>query len=302
MSGDPSHWWPGPREGSTGQSGQGGGRPRAGGRRGLLLPARDDPRRAAGPTAAPPPRRRVTPQGWIWIADRGGRRWRSCCTAHRIGRVDVILFCTIIPSIILHEIAHGWVALAFGDDTAKRAGRLTLNPLAHIDIVGTIIVPLLMIWGGYGFFGWAKPVPVNVSKLRSPRNHGVLVSLAGPAVNVALCAISAVLFHLLGGVRAANQDLITPDWVLILVYLGLVNVWLTVFNMIPIPPLDGSVLIERLLPGSWWPHYLRLRRYTLPLVLGLVVILTLIPDGNTTLIGHFAASTENWWLKVLGVG
>ena len=300
MSGDPSHWWPGPREGSTGQSGQGGRDPGPVGGGGYYYPPGTTPG-ARGTNGAPPPRRRVTPQGWIWIAIGVGAV-ALLLHSHRIGRVDVILFCTIVPSIILHEIAHGWVALAFGDDTAKRAGRLTLNPLAHIDIVGTIIVPLLMIWGGYGFFGWAKPVPVNVSKLRSPRNHGVLVSLAGPAVNVTLCVISAVLFHLLGGVRAANQDLITPDWVLILVYLGLVNVWLTVFNMIPIPPLDGSVLIERLLPGSWWPHYLRLRRYTLPLVLGLVVILTLIPDGNTTLIGHFAASTENWWLKVLGVG
>jgi Zn-dependent protease len=218
--------------------------------------------------------------------------------AHRINRDDVILFCVIIPSIILHEIAHGWVALAFGDDTAKRAGRLTLNPIAHIDIVGTVIVPILMIWGGIGFFGWAKPVPVNVSKLRSPRNQGVLVSLAGPATNVVLCTASAVAFHVFGGVNALNAN---PNnlWALILVYLGLVNVWLTVFNLIPIPPLDGSVVIERMLPASLWPGYLNLRRYTLPLVLVVVVLASIIPDGNTSLIGHLSQSVENWWFGIL---
>lgn len=222
--------------------------------------------------------------------------------AHSINRVDIVLFCTIIPSIILHEVAHGWVALAFGDDTAKRAGRLTLNPLAHVDLVGTVLVPLLMIWGGFGFFGWAKPVPVNVSRLRSPRNHGVVVSLAGPAVNLALCAVAAVLFHLTGALRAIVTHPVVPLWVLILFYLGLVNLWLTVFNMLPIPPLDGSVLLERLLPGSWWPGYLRLRRHTLPLVLGVVILATLIPDGGTSLIGHFSEMTQNWWASLLGAG
>src|ERR1700749_196116 len=95
---------------------------------------------------------------------------------HNITTQEIIVFCVIVPSIILHEVAHGWVALAFGEDTAKRAGRLTLTPTPHIDMGGPILIPLLMIWGGSGFFGYAKPVPVNVPKLRSPRNHGVLVS------------------------------------------------------------------------------------------------------------------------------
>jgi Zn-dependent protease len=222
--------------------------------------------------------------------------------AHHINRVDVILFCVLIPSIILHEVAHGWVAYAFGDDTAKRAGRLTLNPIAHVDIFGTLIVPILLIWSGFGFFGWAKPVPVNVAKLRSPRNQGVLVSLAGPATNVVLCVISAVAFHAFGGIRASEGFGPLPLWVLIVVYIGLVNLWLAVFNMIPIPPLDGSVLIERLLPGSWWPRYLEVRRYTLPFVLIFVVLASYIHYGNTTLIGHLSNSVENWWLGVLGIG
>ncbi|MGH8996058.1 MAG: site-2 protease family protein [Acidimicrobiales bacterium] len=308
---DPSHWWPGPRregdgnppprQDSPGNAPPGSGPYGRGG--GYYYPpgTTPGPRSMGGPPPAPPTRRRAySPRTAIWALIGLGVAL-LLARAHSINRTEVVLFCVLIPSIILHEVAHGWVALIFGDDTAKRMGRLTLNPLAHIDVVGTIIVPLLMIWGGYGFFGWAKPVPVNVAKLRSPRNHGVLVSLAGPAVNVVLCVISAVLFHLFGGVRIANGFEAPPLWVLILIYLGLVNVWLTVFNMIPIPPLDGSVLLERLLPGRWWPHYLNLRRYTLPLVLIVVVLASIIPDGHTSLIGHFAISTQNWWLRVLGV-
>ncbi len=298
---DPNHWWPGPRERTGGSQGDGtnGAGPLGGG--GYYYPPGTTPGgRRTEPPAPRGPRGRGGARTWLWVGI-AVLVAVLLAHAHSINRVDVVLFCTIIPSIILHEVAHGWVALAFGDDTAKRAGRLTLNPLAHVDLVGTILVPLLMIWGGYGFFGWAKPVPVNVSKLRSPRNHGVLVSLAGPAVNVVLCVLSAVLFHLFGAVHAIEVNQVVPLWVLILFYLGLVNLWLTVFNMIPIPPLDGSVLVERLLPGSWWPRYLQMRRYTLPLVLGVVVLATLIPDGNTTLIGHFSSSTINWWGSLLGV-
>jgi Zn-dependent protease len=294
---DRSQFWTRPNQPSA-SSPQGGAGPVGGG--GYYYPPGTTP--GARPTQEPrrPERRAVSPRAWLWLAIGVGVA-ALLLHAHRITEVDVVLFCTIVPSIILHEVAHGWVALAFGDDTAKRAGRLTLNPLAHVDIVGTIIVPLLMIWGGFGFFGWAKPVPVNVSKLRSPRNHGVLVSLAGPAVNVLLCALSALLFHLFGAVRTIETSGGFPLWTLILIYLGLVNLWLFVFNMLPIPPLDGSVLVERMLPGAWWPHYLQLRRYTLPLVLVLVVVATLVPVGNTSLLGHFSNATINWWGSLLGV-
>lgn len=295
---DPSHWWPGPRQGTSGPQGEEGQGPVRGG--GYYYPPGTTPGSRGPQPTGPPPRRPVNTRAWLWVAIAVGVAV-LLARAHRINRVDVVLFCTIIPSIILHEVAHGWVALAFGDDTAKRAGRLTLNPLAHVDIVGTIIVPLIMIWGGFGFFGWAKPVPVNVSRLRSPRNQGVLVSLAGPAVNVALCVLAAVLFHLFGAAGAIQTNPGAPLWTLILFYLGLVNLWLTVFNMLPIPPLDGSVLLERLLPGRWWPHYLELRRYTLPLILGVVLLATIIPYGNTSLIGHFSQATANWWASLLGV-
>ncbi len=124
--------------------------------------------------------------------------------SHHITESEVIIFCVIVPSIILHEVSHGVVANAFGDDTAKRAGRLTLNPIAHVDPVGTLIVPALLSLAGAGVFGWAKPVPVNTGKLHSPRNQGVLVSLAGPATNAVIAAISAVVFIQRDPARAAG--------------------------------------------------------------------------------------------------
>src|SRR5471030_2598726 len=113
---------------------------------------------------------------------------------HNITSDEVIFFVVVVPSVILHEVSHGWVARAFGDDTAARAGRLTLNPLVHVDPVGTLIVPAVMALAGVGVFGWAKPVPVNTVRLRSPRNQGVLVSLAGPLTNLILALIGAFVF------------------------------------------------------------------------------------------------------------
>ena len=167
---------------------------------------------------------------------------------HNITKTEIIVFCVIVPSIILHEVSHGWVAYAFGDDTAKRAGRLTLNPVVHVDPVGTLIVPALLSLASAGVFGWAKPVPVNTGRLRSPRNQGVLVSLAGPAVNALLAAIFAVVFIkvIRPGLPPVGAFSTGAE---IVFYAGLVNVWLCIFNLIPIPPLDGSVLFERLLPA-----------------------------------------------------
>jgi Zn-dependent protease len=221
----------------------------------------------------------------------------------KITTPEVVLFCCLIPSIILHEIAHGWVALAFGDDTAKRAGRLSLNPLRHIDPVGTLLVPALMSLSGYGFFGWAKPVPVNVGRLRSPRNQGVLVSLAGPGTNAVLAGLAAAAFFAVGGVGSFAQaftlrgNVSHVNVAYVLYYLGLVNLGLGAFNLIPIPPLDGSVLVERLLPRAWWPGYLRIRPFTMPILLVLVVInLQLGTHGPITWLFD---QLNAWWNHVL---
>ena len=194
---------------------------------------------------------------------------------HVISVDTVVFFAAFIPSVILHEVSHGVVALAFGDDTAKRAGRLTLNPLPHIDPFGTIILPALMLLVGFGAIAYAKPVPVNVGRLRHPRNESLLVSLVGPAVNIVLAVAAALAYRAVVGSTPIPLDShgfplqMLPK---VLLILGFVNVILAVFNLIPIPPLDGSAVVERVLPRSWWPGYLRIRQFSLPLVLILVLL------------------------------
>jgi len=183
----------------------------------------------------------------------------------------VLLLAVLFGSVILHEVSHGVVALRFGDDTAKRAGRLTLNPISHVDLFGTIILPVILVLAGSAPFGWAKPVPVNPSRMRSPRNHSLLVSLAGPATNIVLALLAAVALRSVLPGRGFRGDL--PVGIELLISFGLVNVVLATFNLIPIPPLDGSAMVERLLPAAWWPGYLKLRQYSMVVLLVLVLAL-----------------------------
>lgn len=185
-----------------------------------------------------------------------------------------VLLAVLVPSVILHEVSHGYVAHLLGDDTARRAGRLTLNPLAHVDPFGTVVLPILLTVGGLGAFGYAKPVPVDVGRLRRPRQHSLYVSLVGPAVNIVLAVGAAVAFRTLfeservGGTLYIEEGL----WPEVVLWLGVVNVVLAAFNLLPLPPLDGSALVERVLPARWWPGWLRLRRYSMGILL-LVVLL-----------------------------
>jgi Zn-dependent protease len=188
------------------------------------------------------------------------------------------------------------VARFFGDHTAERAGRLSLNPLVHIDPVGTLIVPALLALGGFGVFGWAKPVPVNTRNLRSPRNQGVLVSLAGPFTNALLAGISAIVFIEL--IRPTLTPGPLPLLAQIVFLFSLGNIGLMAFNLVPIPPLDGSVLFERLLPSRYWPTYLRIRPYTMYIVMGLVMLNFLFNPGPITIAFEHL---YNWWAGVLGL-
>lgn len=209
-------------------------------------------------------------------------------TRHAISSAQLIYFCVLIPSIILHEISHGAVALAFGDTTAKRAGRLNLNPVRHIDPVGTILVPAVLSLSGVGAYGWAKPVPVNPSNLRSPRNHVVLVSLVGPLTNFVLAALMGVGFVLSGGRTTFGLEQ------QIFYYAGFANIILGVFNLIPCPPLDGASVLERLLPAKYLPGYWNLQ----PLLMFLPFILILIfHSAWSSLILHL----QTWWLHALGI-
>lgn len=212
----------------------------------------------------------------VWVGAAALLLAALAVRAHAISSTEVIIFCVLVPSVIVHEVSHGAVALALGDDTARRAGRLTLNPLRHVDVVGTIIVPALTIWAGMGFLGWAKPVPVDVRRLRSPRNHAVLVSLAGPATNVVLAALFGVLVHVLYAHDLVRTLETNPLGFRILVYAGILNLWVAIFNMVPLPPLDGSALVERLLPARWWPAYLRIRMRGLFVLVAVILLLSYV--------------------------
>jgi Zn-dependent protease len=234
----------------------------------------------------------------LWIA-AGVAVFVALVVHHNISRDDIILFCVIVPSIILHEVSHGWVARLFGDDTAARAGRLTLNPLKHIDPVGTLIVPALLALSSVGVFGWAKPVPVNQARLRSPRNQGVIVSLAGPAMNIVLAVIAALVF--VAAFRNSFNATFEPSVLSrVVLFFSVANVGLAAFNLIPVPPLDGSVVFERALPARYWPRYLKIRPYTMLIILGLVVLNFYVGRNGTGPLTWAIDHLYNWWLGVLG--
>jgi Zn-dependent protease len=186
----------------------------------------------------------------------------------------VIWFGCLIVAVILHEISHGVVALWFGDDTAKRAGRLTLNPVPHIDPFGSIILPAMGAITGLPFIAWAKPVPVNPNQLRNPRNNMIWVGLVGPFTNFALMAIAALVARWqFGNMQSLPFGATFADLPLdfrIVLSFALVNLFLGVFNFLPIPPLDGSSLIERVLPERWLPGWYRFRPYGILVLFALV--------------------------------
>jgi Zn-dependent protease len=231
--------------------------------------AENPPPAPAAPPATPPPPRHNR-ERIVVVALLAGLA-ALAISRGAIDRESIILISVIVPSIILHEVSHGAVANFFGDDTAKRAGRLTLNPLAHVDPMGTIVMPTILALSHLSPFGFAKPVPVNVSRLRHPRNNGLLVSLAGPGTNYALALVAAGLFRVLkpghveglGGFRVVHLSTLGE----VILAAGVLNVFLGTFNLLPVPPLDGSALVERLLPDRYWPGYLRFRRYSMFLVL-----------------------------------
>lgn len=185
----------------------------------------------------------------------------------------------VMFSAIIHEVAHGWVAYKCGDPTAKEAGRLTLNPMAHIDPFGSFVLPLLMSMTGGPVFAFAKPVPYNPYRLKNPKRDEVLVALAGPLSNLLQAIVGALIFRLIGDVAVTrmNYEMFNVYFVLqqIIVTYVIVNLSLMFFNLIPLPPLDGSSLISVFLKPEQMASYYKIQSYSMPILL---VVLFVLPS------------------------
>ena len=183
-----------------------------------------------------------------------------------------LLTVAILPTlfaIVVHEVSHGWVAMRLGDTTAYAAGRLTLNPIKHIDPIGTILVPAVLILTVGFAFGWAKPVPINWRNLRNPKRDIALVAAAGPGANLLMAVFWALLVKL-GASLPHDLFLTTP-----LIYMGLfgilINTVLMVFNLIPIPPTDGGRILTSLLPPRMAYSVSKIEPYGMFILIGLMI-------------------------------
>ncbi|MCX7099685.1 MAG: site-2 protease family protein [Methylococcales bacterium] len=173
----------------------------------------------------------------------------------------VVWILPVVFAITGHEVAHGWVAKKYGDNTAASLGRLTLNPLKHIDLVGTILLPGLLLITGTGFiFGWAKPVPIDPRNFKKPLHDMAVVALAGPVSNFLMAFFWAMVVRLGVTIGTSAEAISLP-----LIYSGVagisINLVLALINLLPIPPLDGSRIITNFLPSYWAWQYNRLERY-----------------------------------------
>lgn len=186
--------------------------------------------------------------------------------------IKAITFGALIIAVMIHEIAHGLVALACGDPTARDAGRISLNPIRHIDPIGTIVLPLILAISGSGImFGWAKPVPINMARTRNPRQALWMTAIAGPLSNLIQALLAVAVFYGLGTLaeRGVSGPAIEYGAVACVLF-AMINIVLMTFNLIPIPPLDGSRIMAVLLPERLAIPYMRLERY------GFIIIIVLL--------------------------
>jgi Zn-dependent protease len=193
-----------------------------------------------------------------------------------IGHTLSVWLVPVVVAITLHEAAHGWVAERFGDPTARMLGRVTFNPIKHVDPVGTLLLPgLLLLFNAPFLFGYAKPVPVNFARLNHPKRDMIWVALAGPGTNIGLAIASALAIHV-----ALLLPPTVGEWVVTnLANSVLINVVLAVFNMLPLPPLDGGRVLTGLLPRPYARRFAQLERYGLVILLGLLFLVPYVAQS-----------------------
>lgn len=197
-------------------------------------------------------------------------------------------------SVSFHETAHGFVAEKVGDPTARMLGRITLNPVKHLDLWGSVLIPVFLAITGLPIFGWAKPVPVTRENFRHPRRDEILVSFAGPGSNFLLCAVATLLLWI-----SARSGMFTAEsgipLLLFLTYFLIVNLVLGIFNLIPLPPLDGSWILRAIIPAPWAYKVSLLERY------GMLFIFLMIAFGFTTIVFRPFFHLARFALGALGI-
>jgi Zn-dependent protease len=210
----------------------------------------------------------------------------------------------LVFAIVLHEISHGWVANAFGDPTARELGRLSPNPIRHVDPIGTVGLPLILAVSGAPVFGWAKPVPVVAARLRNPRPQMMLVALAGPGMNFLLALFAALA--LAAALPAAAPA--SPAMQFLLANLEnflVINIFLAVFNLLPIPPFDGGHVVEGLLPRPAAAKYAKIGKFSFPVLIVLLVVLPMLsPSLNIVarLVVPPVKALIGFYLALVGLG
>jgi Zn-dependent protease len=218
----------------------------------------------------------------------------TCRTLYSLPAINIpyllITFLVLIFSLTVHEAAHAWTASFFGDDTARRLGRVSLNPIVHVDPVGTLLLPLIAMVANAPILGWAKPTPVNPRNLRHPRRDNILVTAAGPASNVCIAVLAALALRAIPAPSGLEDavDVSSPLLMIATVAVDL-NLLLALFNMIPVPPLDGGRVVAGLLPPRLAIRYNSLGQY------GFLIIYALILTGALSyLIGPPYSFLRSW--------